>query len=56
MSQILTDSAHPKYSLSARACSGILARAERRGKQLPEILKTALMNQIAYSNAEGKAG
>lgn len=56
LSQILTDSAHPKYSLSARACSGILARAERRGKQLPEILKTALMNQIAYSNAEGKAG
>jgi len=32
----------PKFSLSAKACSGILRRAERRGKALPVMLKAAL--------------
>ena len=32
----------PKYSLSAKACSGILRRAERRGKALPPMLRMAL--------------
>ena len=45
LSQILTDSPHPKYSLSAKACMGILNRAERRGKELPEVLRTALEKQ-----------
>ena len=45
LSQILEASPHPKYSLSAKACLGILNRAERRGKVLPEILKTALTQQ-----------
>lgn len=45
LSQILEVSPHPKYSLSARACLGILNRAEKRGKQLPEILKLALIQQ-----------
>ena len=49
LSQILEDSAQPKYCLSARACTGILNRAEKRGKELPEILKTALENQIKES-------
>lgn len=31
-----------KYSLSAKACEGILRRAETRGKSLPEPLKTTL--------------
>ncbi len=31
-----------KYSLSARAASGILRRAEKRGRTLPEHLQTAL--------------
>jgi hypothetical protein len=31
-----------KYCLSAKACNGILQRAERRGKKLPEMLKQAL--------------
>ena len=52
LSQILQDDAPEKYYLSARACTGILNRAEKRGKPLPEILKEALTNQIAYSNAE----
>jgi site-specific DNA-cytosine methylase len=35
-----------RYSLSSRACSGILARAERRGKKLPEAFRQVLA-QIA---------
>ena len=45
LSQILEDSAPPKYYLSAKACAGILNRANRRGKALPPELKTALENQ-----------
>ena len=47
LSQILVDEAHPKYSLSAKACQGILNRASRRGKKLPEILQKALESQAA---------
>ena len=32
----------PRFSLSERACAGILRRAEKRGKQLPPMLKQAL--------------
>ena len=39
LSQILEDHPHPKYCLSARACQGILRRAEKRGKELPEMLR-----------------
>lgn len=35
------------YILSARACTGILRRADKRGKKLPEPLKLALHEQIA---------
>ena len=45
--QILEENPHPKYSLSARACKGILTRAERRGKVLPPILRMALEYKIA---------
>ena len=45
LSQILEEDAHQKYSLSAKACQGILNRANRRGKKLPEILQTALEKQ-----------
>ena len=45
LSQILEDSPHPKYSLSARACVGILNRANKRGKALPPELKEALERQ-----------
>lgn len=47
LSQILEENAHPKYYLSAKACQGILRRAEKRGKELPPILKTALIAQSA---------
>ncbi len=45
LSQILEDSPHQKYSLSAKACQGILNRASRRGKKLPEMLEKALVEQ-----------
>ena len=45
LSAILEDTPHPKYYLSAKACAGILQRAERRGKELPEPLKQALLMQ-----------
>lgn len=50
LSQILEATPPVKYSLSAKACQGILRRAERRGKDLPEPLKTVLLMQS--ENAE----
>lgn len=46
LSQILQAGAPLKYYLSEKACVGVLRRAERRGKELPTILKTALEQQI----------
>lgn len=51
LSQILEASPHPKYSLSAKACLGIVRRAERRGKELPPLLKAALLNQAGLHSA-----
>ena len=45
LSQILEDKPHQKYSLSAKACAGILNRASRRGKPLPPELEAALILQ-----------
>lgn len=45
LSQILEETPHKKYFLSAKACAGILKRAEKRGRELPEILKEALIRQ-----------
>lgn len=46
LSLILEDNAPQKYYLSARACQGILTRASRRGKPLPEVLRQALLDVI----------
>ena len=46
LSAILEECPHPKYSLSAKACQGILNRAERRGKKLPEQLERVLRAQV----------
>ena len=48
LSQILVDDPLPKYSLSAKACQGILNRASRKGKALPEVLREALEMQTTY--------
>jgi len=50
LSAILQLNAPEKYSLSPTACAGIIRRAEKRGKQLPDMLKEALMEVI------GRAG
>ena len=46
LSQILEENVPLKYYLSAKACEGVLRRAEKRGKKLPEILEEALKQQI----------
>ena len=47
LSLILEDRPRPKYYLSSTACQGILNRAKRRGKELPELLRKALEAQCA---------
>ncbi len=43
LSDVLENQSVPqRFSLSAKACSGILRRAKRRGKALPPMLKQAL--------------
>ena len=46
LSQILQENAPEKYFLSPRACAGILRRAEKRGKILPDMFKEALMEVV----------
>lgn len=48
LSQILEVNAPEKYYLSERACQGILIRASRRGKKLPDLLQTALLEMIEW--------
>ena len=38
-----------KFYLSAKACEGILRRANRRGKTLPPALQEALVKQVSQS-------
>ena len=45
LSDILETDPPQKYSLSAKACEGILRRAEKRGKPLPQELVDALIKQ-----------
>ena len=47
LSQILVADAPEKYYLSQKACLGILRRASARGKELPELLKKALLRQAS---------
>ena len=42
LADVLLKSADPKYNLSATAAAGIIRRAEKRGKRLPELLSQAL--------------
>ena len=52
LSAILEVNAPEKYYLSAKACTGILHRAMKRGKELPEPLKNALMEQANLTQAD----
>lgn len=49
LSSILEDNPHQKYCLSQKACQGILNRAKRREKDLPERLRIALELQAGLS-------
>ena len=51
LSEILQVDAPEKYSLSAKACNGILRRAEKRGKELPPMLKEALTEVVGLDGA-----
>ncbi len=44
-----------RYFLSAKACAGILRRAERRGKKLPPALKASLEMSAANGPREPEA-
>jgi hypothetical protein len=50
LSLILQDNVPERFTLSPRACRGILARAERRGRALPPELEAAL-RMVASSEA-----
>lgn len=53
LSSTLEVNAPEKYYLSARACQGILTRASRRGKKLPDLLQTALLEMIEWWASRG---
>ncbi len=49
LSQILQLNAPEKYFLSPQACAGIIRRAEKRGKTLPDMLRAALMEVVGLA-------
>ena len=51
LSQILEENVPEQYYLSAKACEGILRRAESRGKVLPQMLRDALEQMIEREKA-----
>lgn len=58
LSSTLEVNAPERYYLSARACQGILTRASKRGKKLPDLLQTALLEMIEWweSGASASVG
>jgi hypothetical protein len=44
-----------RYFLSAKACAGILRRAEKRGKTLPEMLRKALTHVVESESTAAAA-
>ena len=45
LSEVLESNASEKYFLSPKACAGILRRAEKRGKPLPDHLEASLKSR-----------
>jgi hypothetical protein len=41
-----------RFFLSAKACAGILRRAEKRGKTLPSALQQALLNVVTQNQKQ----
>jgi hypothetical protein len=52
LADVLQAEAPEKYYLSQKACDGILRRANRRGKTLPEALQEALVRQGSPSTVQ----
>ena len=53
LSDVLETGALPqRFFLSATACQGILRRAEKRGKVLPDSLKAALLSTVKQMSEE----
>jgi hypothetical protein len=54
LSEILeTGRIAPRYFLSPRACAGILRRAAKRGKKLPDLLAAALESVAGATTLTG---
>lgn len=49
LSSVLEAEVPEKYYLSPKACSGILQRAEKRGKKLPRLLEFVLRAQASLT-------
>ena len=54
LSEVLEAQAPQTYSLSAKACEGIIRRAEKRGKPLPNVLRKALEWVVAQDSSGSK--
>jgi hypothetical protein len=55
LSSILEGHAIPqRFYLTATACAGILRRAEKRGKDLPEALHLALLSVVEMEAGQPK--
>ena len=52
LSSILEANVPEKYYLSAKACEGILRRAQKRKKKLPQMLEEALLQMIERERAQ----
>jgi len=51
LSEILERDADPKYYLSVAACLGILRRIDAKGKEIPQLLRSALEYQAGLFNS-----
>ena len=56
LAAILADDPPTRYFLSVRAMDGILSRASRRGKQLPELLVTAIAGMKEWWRQNTRGG
>lgn len=55
LADVLEPNVAPRFYLSAKAAAGILRRAEKRGKTLPEPLRQALATMAAQAQGETEA-
>ena len=54
LSEVLETDVPRRYFLSARAARGILRRAEKRGREMPTVLRAALQQAAESMNPEGE--